>query len=100
MLVINMLRKIFQTYIQGFTSPTFKHIVMINENGLIVKYQRHKKNPWFYFASELYRQSDRRMSAKLVPTFADKGRRVIRATDPDGRYSRLSRHGAATFPFK
>ena len=29
--------------------------------------------PWPYSASELYRQSGRRRSAKLVPTFADRG---------------------------
>jgi hypothetical protein len=36
--------------------------------------------PWS--ASELYRPSDRRMSVKLVPTFADP---VVSATDPHGR---------------
>jgi hypothetical protein len=35
--------------------------------------------------SELYRPSDRRLSAKLVPTFADRGCRVISSTDPLGR---------------
>jgi hypothetical protein len=29
--------------------------------------------------------SDRRMSAELVPTFADRGCRVVSATDPYGR---------------
>jgi hypothetical protein len=33
----------------------------------------------------LYRPSDRRLSAKLVPTFADRGCRVVSATDPHGR---------------
>jgi hypothetical protein len=36
-------------------------------------------------ASELYRPSDRRLSAKLVPNVANRGRRVVRATDPHGR---------------
>jgi hypothetical protein len=31
------------------------------------------------------RPSDRRMSAKLLPTFADRGCRVVSATDPYGR---------------
>jgi hypothetical protein len=35
-------------------------------------------------ASELYRPSDRRLPAKLVPTFADTGCRVVSATDPYG----------------
>jgi hypothetical protein len=29
------------------------------------------KTPWHEFVSELYQPSDRRLSAKLVPTFAD-----------------------------
>jgi hypothetical protein len=29
-------------------------------------------NTWLLSASELYRSSDRRLSAKLVPTFADR----------------------------
>jgi hypothetical protein len=36
--------------------------------GIIIK-----KTPWPEFASELYRPNDRRLSAKLVPTFADRG---------------------------
>jgi hypothetical protein len=37
------------------------------------------------FAIELYRPSDRRLSAKLVPTFADRGCRMVSVTDPYGR---------------
>jgi hypothetical protein len=36
-------------------------------------------------ASELYRPSDRFLSANLVPTFADRGCGVISVTDPYGR---------------
>jgi CBS-domain-containing membrane protein len=36
-------------------------------------------------ASELYLERDRRMSAKLVPTFADRGCHVVSMTDPPGR---------------
>jgi CBS-domain-containing membrane protein len=36
-------------------------------------------------ASELYRPSDRRLSAKLVPTFADRGCHLVSVTDPYGR---------------
>jgi hypothetical protein len=39
---------------------------------------------WPESASELYRLSDRRLSAKLVPTFVE-GCHVVRATDPHGR---------------
>jgi hypothetical protein len=34
---------------------------------------------------ELYRPSDCRLSAKLVPTFADRGCDVVSVTDPYGR---------------
>jgi hypothetical protein len=35
--------------------------------------------------SKLYRLNDRRLSAKLVPTFADKWCRLVSTTDPYGR---------------
>jgi hypothetical protein len=38
--------------------------------------------PWSESASELYRPSDRRLSAKLVPTFADRGCHVVSVTVP------------------
>jgi hypothetical protein len=43
------------------------------------------KAPWSESASELYRPSDRRLSAKWLPTFADKGCHVVSVTDPYGR---------------
>jgi hypothetical protein len=42
----------------------------------------------FQSASELYRPSDRRISVKLVPSFAEIGYRVVSATDSHGRYSK------------
>jgi hypothetical protein len=36
-------------------------------------------------ASELYRPSDRRLSVKLVPTFADRGCHVVSVTNSYGR---------------
>jgi hypothetical protein len=47
--------------------------------------QNHLESPWPYSASELYWPSDRRLSAKLVPTFADRGCRMVSTTDPHGR---------------
>jgi hypothetical protein len=41
-----------------------------------------KESSWPEFACELYRPSDRRLSAKLVPTFAGRGRHVVSVTDP------------------
>jgi hypothetical protein len=46
---------------------------------------KNKQTPWFQSASELYRPSDRRLSAKLVPNLADRGCRVVSATNPHGR---------------
>jgi hypothetical protein len=44
-----------------------------------------KQTPWHESASELYRPTDRRLSAKLVSTFADRRYRVVSMTDPYGR---------------
>jgi hypothetical protein len=44
-----------------------------------------KKTPWAESVSELYRPSDRRLSPKLVPTFADRVCRVVSAVNPNGR---------------
>jgi hypothetical protein len=44
-----------------------------------------KKTPWSESVSELYRPSDRCLSAKWLPTFADKGWHVVSVTDPYGR---------------
>jgi hypothetical protein len=41
--------------------------------------------PWPETASELYRPSDHSLSAKLVPTYEDRGCHVVRVTDPYGR---------------
>jgi hypothetical protein len=43
-----------------------------------------KKNLCSHSASELYQPSDRCLSAKLVPTFADRGYHVVSATYPHG----------------
>jgi hypothetical protein len=40
---------------------------------------------YFFVIKFAYRPSNRRLSSKLVPTFADRGCRVVSATDPHGR---------------
>jgi hypothetical protein len=45
---------------------------------------KKKKTPWPESASELYQLSDCRLSAKLVPTFADRGYHVVSVTSPYG----------------
>jgi hypothetical protein len=44
-----------------------------------------KKTPWSESASELYRPSDRSLSEKLLPTYADRRWHVVSVTDPSGR---------------
>jgi hypothetical protein len=46
---------------------------------------QNKHTPWSESASELYRPSDRRLSAKLVSIFADRECHVVSVTDPYGR---------------
>jgi hypothetical protein len=62
--------------------------------------QTNKQTLWILVASELYRSSDRRLSTKLVPIFADRGCRVVSATYSQGRLISVFQTGAATFPFK
>jgi hypothetical protein len=45
---------------------------------------KREKTPWLQSTGELYRPSDRRMSAKLVAIFADSGCHVVSVTDPYG----------------
>jgi hypothetical protein len=44
-----------------------------------------KQTPWSESASELYRPSDNRLSAKWLQTFADRRCHVVSVTDPYGR---------------
>jgi hypothetical protein len=45
-------------------------------------HKQTKQTPWSESASELYRPSNRRFSAKWLPTSADKGCHVVSVTDP------------------
>jgi hypothetical protein len=54
-------------------SPCFLDICVSPPNN----YFSHKQTPWPESASELYRPSDLRLSTKLVPTSADRGRHVV-----------------------
>jgi hypothetical protein len=48
-------------------------------------YKTNKQTPWSESASELYRPSDHRLSAKWLPTFADEGCHVVSVTNSYGR---------------
>jgi hypothetical protein len=49
------------------------------------RHKQTKQTPWPESVSKLYRPSDHRLLAKLVPAFADKGCHVVSMTDPHGR---------------
>jgi hypothetical protein len=54
----------------------------IVENEEMEAYDKQtKQTPWPQSAIELYRPSKRRLSTKLLLTFADRGCRVVSATD-------------------
>jgi hypothetical protein len=57
--------------------PEFQTMVEVNET--------ETDTPWPESASELYRPSNRRFLAKLVPTVVDRGCHVVSLTDPYGR---------------
>jgi hypothetical protein len=61
-----------------------KWVTRIWEQRINVKFCV-KETPWSESGSELYRPSDRRLSAKWLPTFADRGCNVASVTDPSGR---------------
>jgi hypothetical protein len=46
---------------------------------------KKKQTPWSESTSELYRPSERHLSVKRLPTFADKGCHVVSVTDPSSR---------------
>jgi hypothetical protein len=65
-------------FISSYMNSLSYHSMLSNPRSL-------HKTPCPEFASELYRPSDRRLSAKLMPNFADKRCRVVSETDPYGR---------------
>jgi hypothetical protein len=59
--------------------------IMTLKLKLQLQSNKPKQTPWPEPASELHRSRDRRLSAKLVPTFANRGSHVVSVTDPYGR---------------
>jgi hypothetical protein len=85
--------KIYRLHLQGrklFVSAYFLiltlEIIYSSETSVDItrcsSYGIKKNLRGFQSASELYRSSDRRRSAKLVPTLADRGCHVVSATSP------------------
>jgi hypothetical protein len=63
----------------------------------VCKLKKKNQLPWSESASKLYRPSDRLLSAKWLPTCADRGCRVVSVTDPSGRILSVFYTGATTF---
>jgi hypothetical protein len=69
-----------------FTLSTHLSIkLMTSRSHCILMHNKEKKTPWSESASELYRPSDRHLSAKWLPTFAEKGCHVVSVKDRYGR---------------
>jgi hypothetical protein len=83
---------------QALLRPSLREPEEDNYKGALV--EPVKKNMWPESASEIYRPSDRRLSAKLVPIFVDRGvSRGQRSGSPTAVFSSFLT-GAATFSFK
>jgi hypothetical protein len=89
-----MERTTVKDYIRQAICKALVHFSYIHDNTILCNSCNEMTNcsifaeetPWPESASELHRPSDRRLSAKLVPTFADRGCHVVSVTDP---YSRI-----------
>jgi hypothetical protein len=65
-----------------FRKETFLDIACM----LLSTFTTNKQTPWPESASELYRPSDRSLSAKLLPIFVDRGCHVVSVTDENIKY--------------
>jgi hypothetical protein len=72
------------TACKSFKRKSLTVLVSQRKRDCTCRYAHSTKptNSGAWSASELYRPSHRRLSAKLVPTLADRGRRVVSATNP------------------
>jgi hypothetical protein len=70
------------------------YLVHISVNGwvdsLAIVWLEGIVTTWFLSASILYRPCDRRLSAKLMPTYADRGCHVVSTNDMEKKYNVLS----------
>jgi hypothetical protein len=73
--------RVAQIHLGAVRAQVGAHAKPLMEQQNSLTYTTTKQNN----SGALVRQSDRRLSAKLVPTFADRGCRVVSATDPHGR---------------
>jgi hypothetical protein len=78
----------FQSTTRRYTlEDTYTIEMFTHYEGFQVDFEDSLKlnlTPWLWSTSELYQPSDRRLLAKLVLTFADRGCRVVSVTDFHG----------------
>jgi hypothetical protein len=82
------LKQSFLTFVNSQHTGLSAEVFKTNHHSLrkaVTKKEKTKQTPWPESARELYRPSDRRLSEKLVPTFADRGRHMVSVTYPYGR---------------
>jgi hypothetical protein len=72
-------------WISGSVVVTSSSINPITNRNPASTATHKKKTPWSESVSELYRPSDRCLSTKSLPTFADRRCQVVSVTDPYGR---------------
>jgi hypothetical protein len=70
----------FESNISNVYFDKLKNI--LTKKYIFINIYKQTKNPWPEYASEIYRPSDRRLSAKLVQTFADRECHVVTPADP------------------
>jgi hypothetical protein len=72
-------------YLGNHTEEKFCTLVIMSHfpTGLWIP-EKQKQIPWAEFAREIYRPSDRRLSGKLVPTFAGRRCHVVSVMNPYG----------------
>jgi hypothetical protein len=85
----------------NFSQNPLYSLLNISNIGVLHNLQKNRtKTPWPESASELYRQSDSRLSVKLVSSFADRGvSRGQRGESPTAVISVFYTR-VATFSFK
>jgi hypothetical protein len=80
-----------ETKTQAPSAYLARKILMIQQPDLNIHLEYHwnvqlkRLTPWSESANELYRPSDRRLSAKWLPTSADRECHMVNVTDPYGR---------------
>jgi hypothetical protein len=73
-------------FLSNGASAIYQRVVGVQSGFSLTSFEETEiKAPWPESASKLYRLSDRRLLAKLVPTFDDRHSHLVSVTDCYGR---------------